>query len=360
MERFCCKTKIISGTGAISELETFHAKRALLVTDSFFYENGTANRVAAATGAAEKLIFYKEVLAPTVELAAEGTAQVKAFAPDLIVALGGGGVIDCAKAMACICREKVRLIAIPTTSGSGAEVTDHTVLTHGRDVHPLSDSRLQPDAAILDSTLLDTLPKHLIAEAGFDVLCHCVESYVAQGAGTVTDILAADAFCAAYANLPASYAGNIQVRMKIHMAATIAGIALCQTGLGLCHAVAHSLGRAFHVPHGQLNAILLPAVIDINAYGAGAKYARLARIAGLGGGTETAAVENLKNALIRLRRELGLPGTLLQAGIKPCQIWREAGELVRMALEDPCCRTNPIPVEDFMIRRILEEVTGRF
>ena len=113
------------------------------------------------------------------------------------------------------------------------------------------------------------------------------------------------------------------------------------------------------MPHGRLNAILLPAIIGTNAYGAGAKYAQLARCAGLGGSAETIGVRNLKNALVRLRKELGLPATLTQAGIDPREVWHRSGELVCATLEDPCCKTNPVKVEDFMVRRILEEVTGR-
>lgn len=112
------------------------------------------------------------------------------------------------------------------------------------------------------------------------------------------------------------------------------------------------------MPHGRLNAILLPAVIENNASGCGKKYAQLARAAGMGGSADTVALRNLKNGLIRLRRELGLPQSLTQAGVAPGKIWGAMGEIVESVLGDPCCKTNPIPVEDFQVRRILEEVTG--
>jgi alcohol dehydrogenase class IV len=267
--------------------------------------------------------------------------------------------MDCAKAMLYFSGSKAKLVAIPTTSGSGSEVTDFAILTHNGVKHPLVDGRLRPDAAILDSDLLTELPKGLVADAGFDVLSHALESYVATGAGAVTDALAREAFCAAYANLPASFAGRQAVRLKIHVAATMAGMAFTQAGLGLCHALAHSLGGAFHVPHGRLNAILLPAVIGCNAHAAGAKYAQIARAAGLGGSADSVAVRGLKNGLVRLRQELGLPSTLAQAGVDPRQVWHRMGELTAATLADPCCKTNPIRVEDFMVRRILEEVAGR-
>jgi alcohol dehydrogenase class IV len=139
----------------------------------------------------------------------------------------------------------------------------------------------------------------------------------------------------------------------------MAGMAFSQAGLGLCHAMAHSLGGLFHVPHGRLNAILLPSVVACNAHVAGHKYAEIARAAGMGGSVDTIAVRNLRNGLVRLRRELRLPETLAQAGVAPRQVWSNTRQIVEATLEDPCCTTNPMKVEDFLVRRILEEVTGR-
>ena len=359
MEMFSCKTEIFSGAGAVSALKELGARRVFLVTDPYFSKNGTADRIVKLTGAAEAEVFDGVRPDPTVELAAEGTARLKAFGPDLLVALGGGSAMDCAKAMAYFAKGDYKRVCIPTTSGSGSEVTDFAILTHNKVKHPLVDKRLRPDMAILDSDLLQELPKGLIAETGFDVLTHAVEAYGATGAGTLTDLYARDAFSSAYGALPASYAGNREVRLKVHLAATMAGIAFNQAGLGLCHAMSHSLGGLFHVPHGRLNAILLPAVIGCNAHVAGKKYAELARAAGMGGSAETIGVRNLKNSLIRLRRELNLPETLAQAGVDPRQVWRSVGGIVEATLADPCCKTNPMPVEDFVVRRILEEVTGR-
>lgn len=359
MTAFESGTKIISGSGAVQALSELGARRIFLVSDPFFYENGTAQRIAQAAQAQEFEIFHEIAPDPTVELAVKGTAAVKRFDPDLVVALGGGSAMDCAKAMVYFSGLDVPLAAIPTTSGSGSEVTDFAILTHNGVKHPLVDRKLRPRYAILDSELLERLPKGLVADAGFDVLCHCIEAYTAKNAGPFTDVLACDAFCTAYAHLPASYAGVQSVRLKIHTAATMAGMAFTQAGLGLCHAMAHSLGGVFHVPHGRLNAILLPAVITANASGAGEKYARLARQAGMGGSADTLAVRNLKNGLVRLRRELGLPDTLQAAGVDPREVWHRCGTLVEATLSDPCCETNPVKVEDFTIRRILEEVTGR-
>ncbi len=358
MEEFSCATKIISGTGAVSRLGEFGAKRVLMVTDPFFVKNGWAQKIAEATQAEAVEMFDNVRPDPTVELAAEGTGKLKAFGPDLIVALGGGSAMDLAKAMAFFGKDDCKLVAIPTTSGSGSEVTDFAILTHNGVKHPLVDERLRPSAAILDDSLLRELPAGLIADTGFDVLAHALEAVAATGAGAMSDLLAREAFATAYALLPASYAGRVDVRLKIHRASCWAGISFSHAGLGLCHAMAHALGGMFHVPHGRLNAILLPGVVSINALKVGHKYAELARAAGISGSADTVAVRNLINGLIRLRRELGLPDTLSKAGVDPREIRERTGEIVAATLGDPCCATDPIKVEDYMVRRLLDEVTG--
>ena len=357
MEVFSCRTKIVSGPGAIAALKALGCRRLLVVADPYFQKTGVPDRIQAAAGAEECRFFYDVMPDPSVELAARGTALVQQFHPDTLVALGGGSAIDCAKAMVYFSGEPVRLVAIPTTSGSGSEVTDFSVLTHNGSKHPLVDGALLPEMAILDGDLLQTLPKTLIADAGYDIVAHAVESYVATGSGTVSDALAKDAFETAYTALPASFAGNTRVRQRIHLAATMAGMAFSQAGLGLCHALAHTLGGRFHVAHGRLNAILLPAVVEVNA-AANPKYAELARSAGLGGSAETVAVRNLKNALLRLRKELQLPQTLAEAGISPQQVQLQAEEIVTAALADPCCKTNPVPPTPAMVRQLLNRVSG--
>lgn len=358
MQTFACGTKIIAGPGARWSLKDWGAKRVFLVTDQFFSERGTAREIAQA--AAETWEIFDQVMPdPTAELVARGTARLKAFAPDLVVALGGGSPMDCAKAMVYFSGEAVPLAAIPTTSGSGSEVTDFAILTHDGVKHPLVHERLRPQTAILDSELLEELPRSLIADAGFDVLSHALEAAVGRNAGPITDALARDAFRTAFSLLPASYSGDPGVRLPIHVAATMAAMAFSQAGLGICHALSHSLGGQFHVPHGRLNAVLLPAVVACNAQTAGERYTALARQAGLGGSAETVALRNLKNGLIRLRRELRLPATLAEAGIAPRDLRRNLGIIVEAALADPCCRTNPVEPTRGMLEELLTEVAGR-
>ena len=251
MDTFSCKTEIMVGSAG-KILPTLQSKSLLLVADPYFGENGVARDLAFASKAGRTRLFTEVQPDPSVELAAKGTAVMKEFSPDTVVALGGGSAIDCAKAMVYFYPEPVRLVAIPTTSGSGSEVTDFSVLTHGNTKHPLIDPKVCPAVAILDESLLTDLPKKLIADTGFDVLSHALEALVAKNAGAITDALAMDAFRVAYAHLSASYSGNIFVRGKLHMASTMAGMAFSQAGLGLCHAMAHCLGGLYHVPHGKI------------------------------------------------------------------------------------------------------------
>ncbi len=357
MEIFSCKTKIISGNGAIAGLGELQAKRLLLVADPYFQKTDLPQKLKNASKVEEMATFFEVRPDPSVELSAQGTAMVQSFRPDTVIALGGGSAMGCAKAMVYFSGLPIQFVAIPTTSGSGSEVTDFAILTHDGVKHPLVDRKLQPDMAILDADLLHSLPKTLIADAGYDILAHALESYVAVNAGSISRALAADAFDAAYTNLPASFAGNTAVRLRIHQAATMAGMAFSQSGLGLCHAMAHALGGQFHLPHGRLNAILLPAVVEANAE-ANHLYADLARRAGLGGTADTVAVRNLKNALVRLRKELQLPATLSQAGIPPREVRQAADTIVSAALADPCSATNPVRPDENMVRHVLQQVTG--
>ncbi len=359
MQQFSCKTKIISGPGSIRVLKEMNIQSLLLVTDPYFRKNGTADRLLTLSGAVKTGVFDKIQPDPSVELAAEGTALARDLQPDTIVALGGGSTMDCAKAIAHFAGGSIRLVAIPTTSGSGSEVTDFAVLTHENTKYPLVDPAIRPAAAILDSDLLKELPKSLIADTGFDVLGHAVESYTGKNATAITDALAQAAFCTVLYKLPGSFSGDTSLRGEIHAASTMAGLSFTHGGLGLCHALAHALGAACHVPHGRLIAILLPPVIDCNAHACSAKYAQLARAAGLPGSVDTLAVRSLKNALVRLRRELSMPQNLQEAGMDVQFIWQHMDAIVSAALADPCIQTNPLPVEDFMVRRVLEAVMGR-
>ena len=358
MEQFSCPTRILAGSGILSALKDYCPNRLFLVTDPFFTKNGWAQKVIEASGAEHWEIFDRVAPDPSVTLAAEGAAKVRDFQPDLMVALGGGSAMDCAKAMNYF-GSKCPLAAIPTTSGSGSEVTDFAILTHEGVKHPLVDPKLRPVLAILDGELLTALPGSLIADSGFDVLTHALEACVGTGGGSFTDALAREAFRMAFESLPKSFMGDKSVRLTVHKAASMAGLSFTQAGLGLCHALSHALGGAFHVPHGRLNAILLPAVLMKNAPAASEKYAALARSAGFTAVSDTMAIRAMKNGLVKLRRELQLPETLAQAGVDLRKLRQQEQQIIAAALADPCCKTNPVKVEAHMVREILSEVSGR-
>ena len=358
MTQFTCKTRIISGTGAVASLGEMGIRKLLLVTDPFFMKNGTAERIADMAKAGAVQIFNQVTPDPSVELAAGGAALVRDFDPDTVVALGGGSAMDCAKAMLYFGSDHAKLVAVPTTSGSGSEVTDFAILTHNGVKHPLVDKRLQPAVAILDSDLLTSLPPKLIAETGFDLISHALEAWASCKAGMVSDALAIAALQATLPQLLRSYTGDLAARGNIHTAATMAGMAFSSAGLGLCHALSHALGGEFHISHGRLNAILLPSVITFNAEKALRRYASLAKKLGLSNGAEPIALRALKNALVNLRRELGLPDTLAAAGVPVSQVREKTETLVKAALSDPCCTTNPVKPTAADVRRILQEVMG--
>ena len=359
MERFGCRTQLVWGEGALEAALEDAGDRLAVVTEPFHDPGSTAARFLEGLKGRQVLRLEEVSPEPTMVQAVEGARKLKAFRPDAVVAVGDAGVVDCAKAMVCFSRLGCSLTAIPTAVGTWAEVTDRVVLTHDRRRHLLRDEAMRPDRAILDDGILGEQPKGRVREGGFRLLADSLESYTGKQAGILSDVHAREGFSGVWAALPASLAGNPGARRKVQAASVLTGLAADRAGLGLCSALGSSLGSVFHLSPGILAAITLPAVVSCNAHGAGRKYAELARASGMGGGSESMGVRNLKSGLLRLRRELGLPETLAQAGIDPKRVWGQAGRIVELTLEDPDCRNNPLTVDDFLVRRILEEITGR-
>lgn len=359
MERFSCGTEVISGDGALSALEKWKGKRLLLVTQPFPDGEGMAARILGAADFHETMVFSVEEEIPTVMRGAEGAAALKEFSPDVVVALGDCHVMDSAKLMTFFGKRGCPLATVPTLPCGGGEITGSASVIHERRRYTLTESSLQPAMTLLEPGLLRTCPRSSVAERGFGILVNALESGTAGNAGTLTEVLAREAFCVARAVLPAACTGSAPARQRLRMASVMAGMAWNRSGLGLCHALSGALGGLFRMDTCRLKGVLIPAVIGCNAHGAGKKYAELSRAAGLGGSTEAAAVRNLKEGLVRLRRELGIPETLAQAGLHPGEVWRKAAQIVEYTLADPALGQNPVAVDDFMIRRILEEVTGR-
>ncbi|MBQ3216780.1 MAG: iron-containing alcohol dehydrogenase [Oscillospiraceae bacterium] len=337
LQYFDLPTKLCFGTGALNVLRELKAKRTLLITDQYFTQSGKADEILRLCGG-EGRSFGDVQPDPDLNLVARGVKILQELQPDLLVALGGGSVIDCAKGILSMGRSSARFVAIPTTSGTGSEVTSFAILTHEGIKHPLVEEQLRPQLAILDDSLLEQLPKSLIADGGMDLLSHCVEAVAAKNASVFSTALAGCAFRSCLKLLPLSYAGDKSVRGAIHQAATMAGIAFDHGGLGICHALSHALGGAFHLSHGRLNGILLPHVLEFNFPAASAAYGELASLCGL------SSARALVFALRRVRKQLQLPETLSQAGLERSQLTKRLEELAAAAIQDPCCATNPRPV----------------
>ena len=354
MTQFNCPTKIWSGKGALDALKTCQAKKVFLVTDSFFVTSGKTAEIEKRMPGAVFQIFDQVRPDPPSDLAAKGAAACRTFRPELLIALGGGSAMDCAKAIRLAAELPMQFLAIPTTSGSGSEVTSFSILTHGDVKYPLIDPILRPDMAILDESLLESLPETLIADTGMDLLAHCVEALAAKNKNTFTDALACSAASIVLSNLQASFSGDRTVRGTIHEAATMAGMAFDQAGLGLCHAVAHVLGGETHLAHGRLCAMVLPHVMQFNSQAVLKQYARLAQICGCGAAADSLSLRNLIASIVRLRSSLHIPATLRALEME----LPDRKRLAKLILRDPCCDTNPVPVTECAVLQILEAVAG--
>ncbi len=352
MTEFTCPTRIISGVNALDYLKTRRACRVLVVTDSYFSETGKALAIGSLVPGAEVKVFDEVIPDPPADLAAKGAVLCNQWKPDLLIALGGGSPMDCAKAIGLASEIPMAFIAIPTTTGSGSEVTSFAILTHGTVKEPLVDDSLRPEAAILDPGLVADLPKGLLAHTAMDLLAHCVEALGGRNRSSFTDALAIHGARTVLENLAEAYTGSKAMMGALQEAACMAGLAFDRAGLGLCHAAAHVLGGAIHLPHGQLCAMLLPHVMEVNAPAAMEQYGMLARSCGIWGPTDRLTLRNLTGAICRLRTQVGIPSTLKEAGKSI------SGGVVSRILADPCCRTNPVSVTEEMVERVLKGVAG--
>ena len=356
MQQFSCSTALYFGKNALEHLNTLSAKTVLVVTDSFFSQNGSAAAIGRRVLGAEVVLFDRVQPDPAAELVAEGAALLQRVRPEIVIALGGGSSMDCAKGILAAAEQRPLFIAVPTTSGTGSEVTSFSILTLDGVKKPLVDPALRPDCAILDDSLLEKLPPALIADAGMDAVTHCVEAVAAKGHSPLSDALATDACAVLLEKLPRSYAGEAACRGALHVAATMAGMAFDNAGLGVGHALAHALGGVFHVPHGRLGGILLPAVLDCNSAACPGQYAHLARACALEGATEGLALRALRRRLISLRRQLHLPATLREAGIEPEALEQHREALISAAMADPCLQSNPRTLTREELGDLLKEV----
>ncbi len=393
MQWFKVPPKIYFENDSIQYLQKMEGiERAFIVTDPTMVKLGNVDKVLYYLRKREKYChseIYSDVEPdPDVETIMRGVEAMRQFQPDVIIALGGGSAMDAAKGMWLFYEHpeatfdglklkfmdirkraykfprlgsKAQMVCIPTTSGTGSEVTSFSVVTdkkNGNIKYPLADYALTPGVAIIDPQFVMSLPKSATADTGLDVLTHALEAYVSVMASDYTDGLALQAIGMVFEYLPRAYkngATDTVAREKMHNASCIAGMAFTNAFLGLNHSMAHKLGGDYHIPHGRANAILLPYVVEYNAqkptkfatfpkyekFIADEKYARIAQYIGKGGKTVQESVQNLVQAIRDLEREVGAPVSIQECGIDEKVFFDNLQRLSENAHEDQCTTANP-------------------
>lgn len=410
MQWFKVPDKIYFEAGSIGYLEKMpNIERAFIVTDEAMVTLGYVDKILYHL---RKRIQYvhSEIFSdvepdPSFDTIKKGVAAMQVFKPDVIIALGGGSSMDAAKGMWLFYEHpeadveglklkfmdirkrtykfptlgnKCKMVAIPTTSGTGSEVTSFAVISDKKKggKYPLADYELTPDVAIIDPDLVKTLPKTVTADTGMDVLTHAMEAYVSNMASDYTDGLAEKAIELVLTYLKRAYDnGEDQIaREKMHNASTIAGMAFTNAFLGINHSLAHKLGAEFPIAHGRLNAILLPYVIRYNAskptklvsfpkyeyFIADEKYAAIARKNGLSAYTVEEGVSSLIAEIQKLNYELGIPSSLQKAGIEEQDFLDKVDRMADKAFEDQCTTANPrIPLVSELKQILLDCYYGK-
>jgi len=399
MQWFKIPAKIYFEPNSIEYLHQMkEMKKALIVTDRSLVELGFVQKVIdqlqLRTPEVPYQLFCDVEPDPSIQTVKKGVALMKSFEPDTIIALGGGSAMDAAKGIWLFYEHpevnfddlkqkfmdirkrafqypelghKAHLVCIPTTSGTGSEVTPFAVLTDSEEhkKYPLTDYSLTPTVAIIDPEFVMTLPKSIVADTGMDVLTHATEAYVSTLASDYTDALAIQAIKMVFKYLVRSYkngSSDPEAREKMHNASTLAGMAFANAFLGMNHSMAHKIGGEFHVPHGRANAILLPFTVRYNGqkpqklstwpkynyYRADERYAELARILGLPCSTIEEGVESYAKACGELGKAVGIKMNFKSQGVDETAWLNSVEKLAYLAYEDQCSPANPrVPmVED--------------
>ena len=356
MERFQLKPTIFFGPDALAALEGLAGRRVMVITDSFLAQSGLLERVRARLRDCTVEVFDQVVPDPPLELVAQGARALAEFRPQAVVAFGGGSAIDAAKAIVFFAaRERdmrdCKFIAIPTTSGTGSEVSRFAVITDREKgvKYPLVEDSLLPDIAILDAELTTSVPPTVTADTGIDVFTHAVEAFVSTEATDFSDAAAEKAIKLVKRHLLPAYQNpeDRKARQGMHNASCLAGIAFSNSGLGLNHGMAHALGARFHIPHGRANGILLPYVMSFNAGCAeqltstAKRYARISRLLELESSSVRQSALNLIRTARRYIEKLNMPSTLQAAGVNAAEFEEAVHDMAEAALADRCTATNP-------------------
>lgn len=376
---------------ALEELKTvMNKKKVFIVTDTFLFENGYTKPI---TDKLEELdiaytTFSDVAPDPTLACALEGTKAMNMFKPDCIIAIGGGSAMDAAKIMWVMYEhpevdfmdmamrfmdirkrvytfpkmgDKAYFIAIPTSAGTGSEVTPFAVITDEKTntKYPLADYELLPKMAIVDANMMMNAPKSLTSASGIDALTHALEAYASMMATEYTDGLAIEAMKNIFKYLPRAYdngANDPEAREKMANAATMAGMAFANAFLGVCHSMAHKLGAFHHIPHGIANALMIEEVIRFNSAEIPTKmgtfpqydhphtlrrYAEIAEALNLGGLTDEEKVKNLITAINRLKEKIGIKKTIRDYDVNEQLFLSTLDEMTTQAFDDQCTGANP-------------------
>lgn len=409
MQWFKVPEKIYFEAGSIQYLEKMpDISRAFIVTDPSMVELGYVDKILYYLRKRKEYV-HSEIFSdvesdPSFDTIHRGVKLMQEFKPDVVIALGGGSPIDAAKGMWLFYEHpeadpegmklkfmdirkrtykfpklgiKSKMVAIPTTSGTGSEVTSFAVITdkNQNKKYPLADYELTPDVAIVDPDLVMSLPKTITADTGMDVLTHAIESYVSNMASDYTDGLAEKAVELVFKNIREAYnnGSNKEAREKMHNASTIAGMAFTNAFLGINHSLAHKIGAEFHLPHGRINAILLPYVIRYNSqmptkfvsfpkyeyFIADQKYADLSRRMNFPAYTNEEGVNSLIEEIKKLNNDLNIPKSFKEAGIDEKEFLAKADILADRAFEDQCTTANPrLPLVSELKQILLDSYYG--
>ena len=378
MYKISYKTELHVGKGALQQLSHYKNEHILVVADPFLKTSGTLDAILANFDDSNDIVVFTDIVPdPPIETVVAGIKSAGDKPISIVLSIGGGSAIDASKAMYYFAKKQgafseAILIAIPTTSGTGSEVTDFSVITDADKgtKYPLVTSEILPDVAILDADLVMSLPSNITADTGMDVLTHAIEAYVSTEATDFSDALAEKAIKLVFEYLPKAYKNgqDVEAREKMHAASTLAGMAFNTAYLGINHSLAHAAGAKFHVPHGRLNSILMPHVIqynagiDLNNRGRRAadktvasRYQDIAKLLGCSASSPVSGVRQLVEAIKKLQRKLEMPTSLREYGVKADVFAQYKVEISEAALHDGCTPTNPrVPTAEELLK-VLEK-----
>ena len=379
MNSFDIKTKIYFGDNALDRLEQLPYKRVLVITDPFIEKSGMLQSITyrLKNKGIDFDVFTDVVPDPPIEKIINGVGKVSNYNPDCIIAIGGGSALDEAKAIREFARKivstnEIALIAIPTTSGTGSEVTSFAVVTDKEKgiKYPLVSESMLPTEAILDAELVKSVPATVTADTGMDVLTHALEAYVSTNNNEFSNALAEKAIEICGTFLLRSYLDNndTHARKKMHVASCLAGLAFNSASLGLNHGIAHAIGATFHIPHGRANAMVLPHIIEYNSeinknsksrptYPACVrKYVNAAKLLGVSNFNEITTVRALVSYIQFLMKEMNMPLYISQCGIDKEEYMSAIEKMAESAMNDACTPTNPRVPQKAEIIAILEKM----